>query len=205
MKSKNIVVFSSISIFLFLGVFFVVYSSENDVLPEGWFPAGKSPADYEMGVDSEVFHSGKSSGFIKSLSDNPSGFGTLMQMCQAKEYLEKRVRMNAYIKAENIINWAGMWMRVDGSGRESLGFDNMQQRSIIGSTGWEKYEIVLDVPENSTNLAFGILLDRSGQDWIDDICFEVVGLEVPTTGYSRNGSKNDFKYPDKPIYLDFEK
>ena len=81
----------------------------------------------------------------------------------------------------------------------------MQQRSIIGSTGWEKYEIVLDVPENSTNLAFGILLDGSGQAWIDDICFEVVGLEVPTTGYSRNGSKNDFKYPDKPIYLDFEK
>lgn len=54
-----------------------------------------------------------------------------MQMCRAKEYIGKRVRMKSHIKAENIINWAGMWMRVDGSGRESFGLDNMRQRPIV--------------------------------------------------------------------------
>jgi len=198
MKIKKIIIFGTISILLFLGVLYSGYFS-NDGLPKGWFPAGKSPVSYNMGVDTKIVHGGKTSGFIKSKSNKPEGFGTLMQMCQAKDYLGKRVRMTSYIKAEDINNWAGMWMRVDGAANKSLSFDNMRQRPIKGSKEWQKYEIVLDVPENSINLAFGIILDGTGQAWIDDIKFEIVSFDIPTTDL-----KGKNKYPEKPLHLDFE-
>ncbi len=72
--------------------------------------------------------------------------------------------------------------------------DNMENRSIKGTTDWHKYEVVLDVPPESVNIAFGILLQGKGQAWLSDVQFEVVGLDVPVTS---------IEYPDKPGNLDF--
>jgi hypothetical protein len=47
--------------------------------------------------------------------------------------------------------------------------------------GVPEYQLVLDVPESSTNLAFGIMLMGRGRLWVDDIEFEVVGTDVEVT------------------------
>ena len=51
----------------------------------------------------------------------------------------------------------------------------------ICTTGWKKYEIVLDVPQQATNLAYGALLDGTGEIWISDLSFETVDRNVPVT------------------------
>jgi hypothetical protein len=58
----------------------------------------------------------------------------------------------------------------------------MQNRPIQGTRDWQKYEIVLDVPAKSTGIFFGILLEGKGQVWLNNVRFEVVGRNVPTTG-----------------------
>jgi len=192
MKIKDLTyIVYGITIFLIISSF-----TDSTKLPEGWFSAGKSPNDYEMGVDTKIFYTGNSSGYIKAKSTSTNGFGTLMQMCIPGEYLGTRVKMSAYIKTEGVEEWAAMWMRVDGSG-ETLSFDNMQDRPIKGSLDWKRYEIVLNVPEDSKNLAYGILLDGSGQAWIDAISFEIV-KDSPTT------DMNGEKIMTKPSNLDFE-
>jgi hypothetical protein len=145
-------------------------------LPEGWFAAGSHPKDYDMGKDSKTTHSGKASAYVHSNKESIGGFGTLMQMVQADKFLGQRVRMIGYIKAENVTGWAGMWMRVDGKAdkTKSLSFDNMQNRSITGTTDWKKCEIVLDVPAESSAIAFGVLLNGTGKVWFDDVSFEKV-------------------------------
>ena len=150
--------------------------------PKGWMLAGASPGDYEAGVDRKVTHGGKASGFLRA-KEMPKGFGTLMQMFKPDAYRGKRVRLSAWVKAQQVSNWAGVWMRVDGDDKTPLAFDNMQNRPIKGTSGWTKYEIVLDVADKATAIAFGILLDGAGAVWIDDIRFEVVDRSVPTTGY----------------------
>ena len=35
---------------------------------------------------------------------------------------------------------AQLWMRLDGE-QKTLGFDNMDDRAVTGTTGWQKYEI----------------------------------------------------------------
>jgi len=102
-------------------------------------------------------------------------------MVSAREYRGHRLRMSAYIKTEGVKGGAGLWMRADTSAGTYV-LNNMEDRPISGDTDWARYEIVLDIPENSINIAFGILLADTGQVWVDDFQFEVVDQAVPTTG-----------------------
>jgi tetratricopeptide (TPR) repeat protein len=148
-----------------------------------WFLAGSRRGDYEIGEDTEVTRTGKPTSFIKAKdSAQGVGFGTMMQQMPPGTYLGKRVRLSGYVKNQDVGNWAGLWMRVDGPAKELLSFDNMSTRPIKGTSDWKNYEIVLDVPETSVNIAFGILLAGKGQVWLDDLKFEIVGKDVPTTG-----------------------
>lgn len=76
-------------------------------------------------------------------------------------------------------------MRIDPTDRNSkevLGFDNMHDRPVTGTTDWTKYEIVLVVPEGASEIVYGALLVGEGQIWIDSADVQIVGNDVPTTG-----------------------
>jgi hypothetical protein len=166
--------------------------------PAGWFLAGSAPADYNMGMDAKTFHGGKGSGFLASSAVKPTGFGTLMQQFTPHQFVGKRVRLSAWVKSERIVDWAGVWMRVDGTSGKSVAFDNMQSRPIKGTNDWTKYDVVLDVPSDAANLAFGILIAGSGEAWIDDVSFAVVDTSVATTERPKEPQ------PTAPANLDFE-
>jgi len=152
-------------------------------MPKNWFIAGSSPKSYKMGIDEGAGRDGKNAATIQSKQKNIKGFGTLMQNSNPDNYLGKRVRMTGFIKSESVEGWAGLWFRVDQKDSDyAISFDNMEDRSITGSTEWTKYEIVLDVPLNATNLAYGALLSGTGKIWFDDVSFEIVDKSVPTTG-----------------------
>jgi hypothetical protein len=172
-------------------------------LPTGWYAAGSSSSLYKMGIDKGAGEDGKNAATIKSKAKKISGFGTLMQACSAESYRGKRIRMSGLMKTEDVKRWAGLWLRVDDKFSDNyLSFDNMKSgkidRSIKGTTAWKRYEIVLDVPVNSSNLAYGALINGTGQIWFDQIQFEVVDLSVPTTG------KDEFRTFKEPVNLDFE-
>ena len=168
-------------------------------VPQGWILAGSDPDAYEVGTDAATAHGGNASGFIRAKANPSNGFGTLMQMFKADEYRGRRLRLTAFVKAEDVLNWAGLWMRLDGHEGQKLGFDNMQARPIKGTTDWAAYQVVLDVPETSAAVAFGVLLVGMGHVWVDDFAFDVVGDDVPTTG-----NKPGDPLPDGPRNLDFE-
>jgi hypothetical protein len=96
-----------------------------------------------------------------------------------------------------LTGWAGLWMRVDGQrSRPSLAFDNMQDRPVRGSTDWKRYEVVLDVADEATGVALGILLDGTGAVWMSDVKVETVDKTVATTGGAN-------RLHDEPVNLDF--
>jgi hypothetical protein len=72
-------------------------------------------------------------------------------------------------------------------------------RAIKGTSDWKKYVVVLDVPESAQEIAFGLLLTGAGQVWMDDLAFEVVGKDIPTTG-----PKPSAGVPPAPANLTFE-
>jgi len=147
----------------------------------GWKLRGSNPHDYSIDTDNIVVHRGTASGYIRSIRKNAMGFGTMMQSFNAGIYRGRRVRMTAYVKTEKISGRSGLWMRVDGPSEKTYSFDNMENRPIIGDTEWTKYECILEVPEGSKEILFGILVEGNGKAWVDDFNFETVGSGVPTT------------------------
>ena len=61
-----------------------------------------------------------------------------------------------------------------------------------------RYEVILDVPQESVAIAFGILLTGKGQAWLSEVQFEEVGAEVPTTSHEGHDD-----LPEKAGNLDF--
>ena len=171
-------------------------------LPKGWGKAGSKPKSYDMGIDKGAGQDGKNAATIKSIDKRIDGFGTLMQNCLPDKYLGKRVRMSGYVKSKDVDEKAGLWLRVDqANSQKPLSFDNMLDRPIKGTSEWKKYEIVLDVPLNATNLAYGALLVGTGQIWFDNLNFEIVDNTTPAT----KDIKDNYMPNREPVNLDFEK
>jgi len=191
-------------------------------VPKGWIKGGNKLKEYDMGIDEGKGMHGNDAATIASLSDKINGFGTLMQNIDPEKYKGKRVRLSGFMKAEKVSNWAGFWMRVDGTvatktikttvkkmhngsvyerneqnrgERKTLAFDNMFNRSLSGTENWKKCEIVLDVADSATNIAFGALLAGTGQIWFDGLQFDIVDRDVKVTGLKNK----------EPMNLDFKK
>ncbi len=151
-------------------------------LADGWMKSGSNPEQYDVGFDEDVLHNETTSSAIRFVSDEePAGFGSLSTTLPIEKYLDKRVRMTAFVRTEHA-DWAGLWMRVDGPNPDQvLAFDNMQARPIKNTTEWKRYEVVLDVPGNAKEISYGALLTGKGQVWFADFNFEEVGNDVAIT------------------------
>ncbi|MBL8678553.1 MAG: hypothetical protein JNK05_05285 [Myxococcales bacterium] len=147
----------------------------------GWITAGDAPWGYRFGVDVEE---GVRSARIEHIDPTCQGFATLMQMIDAADYRAKRVRWSAEVRCDNITNFAGLWMRVDGRAREILAFDNMSERPLVGTRAWARADVVLEVDDSALAVAFGALLHGPGTLSFRRASFEAVASDVPVTAQS---------------------
>lgn len=190
-----------------ISILFISFFLFSFDIPDGWIQMGSKPSSYEMSTDAGTGIDGKTAATIKSIDKKINGFGTLMQNFAPRDYLGKRLRMTGYMKTLQVKENASFWLRVDGASKTFLAFDNMvdgsNKRPIFGTTDWTKYEIVVDVPFNSTNISFGAQLSGTGQIWFDNIQFEIVDESVPVTGWINNTDSENTQLK-LPINLDFE-
>jgi hypothetical protein len=120
-----------------------------------------------------------------------------MQSISAASYAGKRVRLRGWVKSQDVGDWAGLWMRVD-TGRETVAFDNMQDRRIKGAQPWSSYDVVLDVPADATTISFGILLTGTGEVWLNGLSLDVVDTSTPATAANPRTT-----LPQSPVNLGF--
>ena len=171
--------------------------------PSGWWKNGTNNAvAYVAGVDRNNTHDGLPSAYVKSVEPVIQGFGGMMQMCAAENFLGKRLRYSAWMKTENTNDGgAHLWFRVDGKETNAmLQFDNMDSRPVKGTTDWQQYAIVLDVPANAAALAYGFFVQGTGQAWVSDVKIEEVGVDVPSTNMTRTKPSI---LPNSPVNLGF--
>ncbi|MET4562839.1 AraC family transcriptional regulator [Lysinibacillus parviboronicapiens] len=166
---------------------------------KGWLLSGANPELYGFQVDEAVFHAGTKSGvlYAKEVTNNREHFATMMQGFQAHAYKGKRLKMSCYLKTAQVTK-CGAWLRIDNGTGDTIQFDNMDNRSIQGTTEWNHYSIVLDVPEESVSIYFGVLLIGAGKVWADGFRFEEVDNKVPTTNMLTQE-----QLPKQPFNLDF--
>ncbi len=181
-------------------------------MPNGWriTPEDSKAANYRLTVDNSTKHGGAASARISGMcADNEGDWASLAQSIQADEFRGRRVRLTGWLKTDGV-NKAGLWMRVDGN-RHTLGFDNMDDRAVTGTSDWKQYSVVLDVPAEAVNIYFGTLVQGAGNVWADDFKLETVGSDVAATNRdSVEDAKRDNGREAKPdankkaVNLDFE-
>jgi len=164
--------------------------------PNGWLLTGSKPNDFSVAVSTADGYQGHASASLKCEHTSADGFGTLMQTILADEYKGQKVRWSGFVRSDEVMGWAGLWLRVD-QGKDVLAFDNMQSRPIKGTQTWQRYDVVLEVPASATQISFGILLNGAGKVSLSNTKLEVVGSDVPVTGFDPR------KLQPKPVNLDF--
>jgi len=186
--------------FLLLGFCSLSFSCFSQQFVErGWFISGTSPDSYTAKPDNSTSHHGQKCVLLESVKNTDDGFATVMQYCSANDFLGKKIKMTGYIKPENVTDWSGMWLRIDDRERNSLAFDNMQDRPVTGTSDWVKCEIVVDVPKESIAINYGALISKTGKIWFDDVSFEILESQADSIKVQDTGM-----IPPKPENLDFE-
>jgi hypothetical protein len=183
-------------------------------LPAGWVLFGpidgQEAFDFVGGYDTVIKHGGACSVTFLAVDVTKDDQARLTQRFLADRYRGKRVRFSGFMKTNKVNGWAGLWMRIDTEGKVGWAFDDMEDAALTGTTGWKRYNVVLDVPEDGAAIYLGAHLYGRGQVWLDDCTFEVVGEEVPVSDGSRRRGGRDRAYSiprfmeDEPVNLDFE-
>ncbi len=201
-------------------------------LPKGWFVTGDSTSMFNIGIDKGAGQDGKNAATIKTReilkgirvrqiqktisqygtvqrNISEKSFVTLMQDCLPDKFLGKRVRMTGMLKTEQVDGWAGLWLRIDvKTDTFAAIFDNMKEgirdRSIRGTNDWKKYDIVLNVPSNAINMAYGGAISGTGQIWFDNLTFEVVDTNSVTGVIIPSKSTENISHFKLPFNTDFE-
>lgn len=115
----------------------------------------------------------------------------------------KTIVFRGWIKTEDVEKYAALWWRADKPDQEAIAFDNMQERGPYGTTDWKEYKIELDIPEETTNINFGVLLAGGGRAWFDDLSVEIDGEPYVVKDYDLDfelEAIEGFYVPYRPSY-----
>ena len=177
------------------------FSMDNSAKIKEWLFTGTAPGKFEAGIDNKIYNTGTKSATLKSIADNleVDEYATIMQQFNAKNFLGKRARFSGFVKTLEVDGRCGLWMRIDNFLGATLKLDNMQNRAITGTTEWNHYSCVLDIPKTSGGISIGVLLNGTGQVWLDNVTFQEVDHSIPTTDFTP-----DDVFPDYPKNLSFE-
>jgi len=151
-----------------------------DGAPAGWFNSSGFVSGVSTDYDFKVINYGDGGSGkylrVNRMNANNKEFGSLMQRCPSFDFEGKRIRVEATIKSENLDDWAGLWMRVDGDASH-LFFDNMSDRPIKGSTDWVNYLVQTDLLQGSEWLNYGVLLSGNGVLYIDKFVISISDIQ----------------------------
>ena len=140
-------------------------------IPAGWTARESVHGEYRVGIDHRIVHAGQSSRFLRSLVERPTGAVTVFQRFQAKRYQGGRVRLTAFLRSEAV---SGAFVALGTEGADAT-------TDVSGTTGWKKYELVMDIPRRCESITVFLTLRGSGTIWADDFRFEQVDSSVPVS------------------------
>ncbi len=103
-------------------------------------------------------------GYIYSKVKNPSGSGVLGDHVKViPSHYGETGRFNIELKSDIAKGWSGLWIHTSDKNHRVLGFDNMSDRPIKGTTSRNKYQNTIYIPKGARYIGFGVLLQGEGR------------------------------------------
>jgi C-terminal processing protease CtpA/Prc len=148
-------------------------------------------------ADSLLVHSGRGAGRIERSAESAGQFSTFT-MSLPVTFSGETLELKGWLRTEGVVGFAGLWLREDGPAG-SVQFDNMQRRSLSGSTDWTEYRIPLPLDERARTVFLGALLVGEGTVWVDDLELLVDGVpasEAPALERVLSGVELDTEFDE---------
>jgi hypothetical protein len=184
--------------------------------PPHWFISGQESAraikEYSGALDHTNVYEGSGSGLLISIS-NTAHSGTLMQVSSAAAYRGKSLKMRAFLRSNEVVQRAGLWIRADDINGTTVAFRNCfspraPQSFVNGNTAWKEVEISVDVPDSAVALFYGVQMIGTGAVWVDNISIDATSLYEPVNAEQVlprvNPPPDPQKLPPAPQNLNFE-
>lgn len=151
--------------------------------PNNWVKSGSAKQQFDMGSDIPSNKEGIGVITIKSKTNAVTGQGALIKQLAAQTFAGKRVRIKGLIKIEGVTKAAGFWMNTNqATTNHDLSMQSAKRSAFKGNTGnYRMSEVVMDVPTNSTGIAYGTFLDGPGQIYAARLQFDIVDNNTPLT------------------------
>jgi hypothetical protein len=176
--------------------------------PAGWSVEGEDSDLFGVYRDRLVVHGGQAAVSILSCVAQDNQRLTLQQAVDAGDFAGRRVAFRAFMRTNRVRGSARLWMRADTRTHMAVAFDYMARRRVRGTSDWQEYAIVLDLPVDTTKLLYGVILAGPGQIWLDDCSLEEVRGNISVTEWNRGGYRWDARPEPQllpgPANLDFE-
>jgi eukaryotic-like serine/threonine-protein kinase len=141
-------------------------------VPKGWDARESVKSQYQVGIDHNFVHQGKSSLFLRSLAAKPAGTVTVSQSFDATSYRGSRVRIAGYFRTSRLNAQAYLYLEATGE---------YDRQPLEDWPQWKRQQVVIDVPADAETIELGVQLTGPGTVWVDDLLFEKVPVTVPTT------------------------
>lgn len=150
----------------------------------GWRGANRSDsANYSAKLDSVTVKEGKYSASLAFLGGRPDFTSWSYKL--SSKYKGDSVTVSGFMKTENVNQgYATIFIRND----PRLGFADLGQNVVKGTTGWTYYKVTLPLQYGKTeSFTFGAVLSGKGKIWIDNFKISIDGKDLndlsPTYNY----------------------
>lgn len=149
------------------------FEAATSTAPAGWTGG---PAE-TIAFDSVVVHAGRGAARLHRTPGSQNDFTALTKSIPV-DFSGRWIVFRGFLKAEEVDDFAGFWMRQDGVER-SLQFVSMEtENRLSGTTDWEGYAVQLPLDPRADRLFFGVVLRGTGTVWADDLDIIVDGFPI---------------------------
>ncbi len=93
-------------------------------------------------------------------------------------YRGKAVHIFGLLKIASASSDGAVWAHVDTADSGNYKYDDMSDRALRGTQGWQPFSIVLQVSDDATAIAFGPWLRGPGEIWASHLTVEAVPKEM---------------------------
>ncbi|MFD2909089.1 hypothetical protein ACFSX9_10095 [Flavobacterium ardleyense] len=148
------------------------FTTEEQMMPDGWFKWG----NYKNVIGEKIDGTNYAG---KVISDKDGNFGCITYQIPAN-YVGDTITLSGRIKYENIKEYVGLLMRIDGGVhmKQALAFATMSTLKIRGTSDWKEYSIKLAYPANAEYIYVGGIVGRNGTAWFDDFKIKIDGVNI---------------------------
>lgn len=168
------------------------------ILPKAWVKSGTSAGSFTMEIKPNEGINNSNALVIESIGKEIYGSGAAIQTINVSNYLGKRVKLSAYIKTENVKDFASLIIcqqnQLDDIWNNNANNNDDKRTNLKGNFDYKIIESYLNVNYISGNLVIGAMIKGEGKIWIDHFNLEVLeNIPEPPLALSKVLQNTDFE------------